>query len=324
MVKIERGKTIFESSAQTLVNTINCVGVMGKGLALEFKNRYPAMFDKYKSFCDKGVFKPGVLWIYKAEDGKWILNFPTKIDWRNPSEMSYIEEGLTKFVEIWKEKGITSIAFPLLGCNNGGLNPDEVIPLMEKYLNQCEGLDATIYDNREPEIKEKPDITEDAEFFYNDDDNNSPKEVVIESKPLVDEEPPKPTDVEEKKEEPIKQDTEELKKEEEQNPPVLLGEEPVVVKVKINSGIEKLEQELKITSSGEAIPIIVPEPKLTEEQEILNEIIEERKAINKEVDNVLNQFANTENTPEVRKEVTKQLYNVINRRGFPSWSVFQI
>ena len=324
MVKIERGKTIFESSAQTLVNTINCVGVMGKGLALEFKNRYPTMFDKYKSFCDKGVFKPGVLWIYKAEDGKWILNFPTKIDWRNPSEMSYIEEGLIKFVEIWKEKGITSIAFPLLGCNNGGLNPDEVIPLMEKYLNQCEGLDATIYDNREPEIKEKPDITEDAEFFYNDDDNNSPKEVVIESKPLVDEEPPKPTDVEEKKEEPIKQDTEEPKKEEEQNPPVLLGEEPVVVKVKVNDGIEKLEQEIKITSSGEAIPIIVPEPKLTEEQEILNEIIEERKAINKEVDNVLNQFANAENTPEARKEVTKQLYNVINRRGFPSWSVFQI
>ena len=324
MVKIERGKTIFESSAQTLVNTINCVGVMGKGLALEFKNRYPAMFDKYKSFCDKGVFKPGVLWIYKAEDGKWILNFPTKIDWRNPSEMSYIEEGLTKFVEIWKEKGITSIAFPLLGCNNGGLNPDEVIPLMEKYLNQCEGLDATIYDNREPEIKEKPDITEDAEFFYNDDDNNSPKEVVIESKPVVDEEPPKPTDVEEKKEEPIKQDTEKPKKEEEQNPPTLLGEEPVVVKVKVNGGIEKLEQEIKITSSDEALPIIVPEPKLTEEQEILNEIIEERKAINKEVDNVLNQFANTENTPEVRKEVTKQLYNVINRRGFPSWSVFQI
>ena len=325
MVKIERGKTIFESSAQTLVNTINCVGVMGKGLALEFKNRYPAMFDKYKSFCDKGVFKPGVLWIYKAEDGKWILNFPTKIDWRNPSEMSYIEEGLTKFVEIWKEKGITSIAFPLLGCNNGGLNPDEVIPLMEKYLNQCEGLDATIYDNREPEIKEKPDITEDAEFFYNDDDNNSPKEVVIESKPLVDEEPPKPTDVEEKKEEPIKQDTEKPKKEEEeQNPPTLLGEEPVVDKVKVNGGIEKLEQEIKITSSDEALPIIVSEPKLTEEQEILNEIIEERKAINKEVDNVLNQFANTENTPEVRKEVTKQLYNVINRRGFPSWSVFQI
>lgn len=324
MVKIERGKTIFESSAQTLVNTINCVGVMGKGLALEFKNRYPAMFDKYKSFCDKGVFKPGVLWIYKAEDGKWVLNFPTKIDWRNPSELSYIEEGLKKFVEIWKEKGITSIAFPLLGCTNGGLDPDVVIPLMEKYLNQCEGLDVTIYDNREPEIKEKPNMAEDAQFFWNDGDVNSPKEVVIESKPLVDEEPPKPTDVEEKKEEPIKQDVEKLKKEEDQNPPALLGEEPVVVKVQVNGSMEKVEQEIKVTPNGETLPIIVPESKLTEEQEILNEIIAERKAVNTEVDKVLNEFANAENTPELRKEVTKKLYNVINRRGFPAGSVFQI
>ena len=149
MVKVIRGETIFDSNAQTLVNTINCVGVMGKGIALEFKNRYPAMFDKYKSFCDKGVFKPGVLWIYKAEDGTWVLNFPTKIDWRNPSKIEYIEEGLKKFVEIWEEKGIKSIAFPLLGCSNGGLDPEEVIPLMKKYLEQCDGLKAYIYDDRE-------------------------------------------------------------------------------------------------------------------------------------------------------------------------------
>ena len=283
MVKIERGKTIFESSAQTLVNTINCVGVMGKGLALEFKNRYPAMFDKYKSFCDKGVFKPGVLWIYKAEDGKWILNFPTKIDWRNPSEMSYIEEGLKKFVEIWKEKGITSVAFPLLGCTNGGLNPDEVIPLMEKYLNQCEGLDVTIYDDREP-VVEEPELPTPAELVS---DNVNPSVVVAESAPLVD-------------------------------------EEPVEVKVQINGSMEKVEQEIKVTHDGETLPPVAPETKLTEEQEILNEIIEERKAINQEVDKVLNQFANSENTPELRKEVTKQLYNVINRRGFPLGSVFQI
>ncbi len=302
MVKIERGKTIFESPAQTLVNTINCVGVMGKGLALEFKNRYPAMFDKYKSFCDKGVFKPGVLWIYKAEDGKWVLNFPTKIDWRNPSEMSYIEEGLKKFVEIWKEKGITSIAFPLLGCNNGGLNPDEVIPLMEKYLNQCEGLDVTIYDNREPEIKEKPNMAKDAEFFWNDENTNSPKEVVIESKPLVDEEPPKPTDVEEKKEEPIKQDTAEPKKEEEQNPPALLGEE-------LPANTAKL---------------ITQDKQLSEEEQLLKALVKEKNDVMQEVDKVLNDFVGKENTPEVRKEVTKQIINTINRRGFPAWSVFQI
>ena len=273
MVKIERGKTIFDSSAQTLVNTINCVGVMGKGLALEFKNRYPAMFDKYKSFCDKGVFKPGVLWIYKAEDGVWVLNFPTKIDWRNPSEMSYIEEGLKKFVEIWKEKGITSIAFPLLGCTNGGLNADEVIPLMEKYLNQCEGLDVTIYDDRE-QVVEELELPKPEELVS---DNISPKEVVVESKPLVDEEPPKPTDE-------ITEEVEEVQ------------------------GPETPSQEVKFS----------------EEQEILNEIIEERRAINQEVDKVLNAFANSENTPELRKEVTKKLYNVINRRGFPTGSVFQI
>lgn len=342
MVKIERGKTIFDSSAQTLVNTINCVGVMGKGLALEFKNRYPAMFDKYKSFCDKGVFKPGVLWIYKAEDGKWILNFPTKIDWRNPSQISYIEEGLKKFVEIWKEKGITSIAFPLLGCSNGGLDPDVVIPIMEKYLNQCDGLDVTIYDNREP-VVEAPTIDATTEFFGDE----SPKEVVVESKPLVDEEPkgdegePVETtalvqkDTEEAPEEiklggvnnSIKQQealNEYNKKTEDENPPALLGEEPVVVKVQLNGSMKKVEQEIKVTPSGETLPIVVPEPKLTEEQEILNEIIAERKAVNTEVDKVLNEFANAENTPELRKEVTKKLYNVINRRGFPAGSVFQI
>jgi len=306
MVKIERGKTIFESTAQTLVNTINCVGVMGKGLALEFKNRYPAMFDKYKSFCDKGVFKPGVLWIYKADDGKWVLNFPTKIDWRNPSKIEYLEEGLKKFVEIWKEKGITSIAFPLLGCTNGGLDPDVVIPLMEKYLNKCEGLDVTIYDDREPIIEEVK-LPSPEELVS---ENINPVEVVAESAPLVDEEP-----VKEQDENPAVVQVEESKEND---------EEPVKVKVQLNNSIDKVEQEIKVTPDGKTLPIVVPEPKLTEEQEILNEIIEERKAINQEVDKVLNQFANAENTPELRKEVTKQLYNVINRRGFPAGSVFQI
>ena len=289
MVKIERGKTIFDSSAQTLVNTINCVGVMGKGLALEFKNRYPAMFDKYKSFCDKGVFKPGVLWIYKAEDGKWILNFPTKIDWKNPSKIEYIEEGLKKFVEIWSEKGITSVAFPLLGCSNGGLNPDEVIPIMEKYLNQCEGLDVTIYDHREP-IVEDPVLPNPEELVS---ENIDPIEVVAESAPLVDEEP-------------------EVKTVEEPGV-VQVEEDPTVIK-----GTPHFVEEIKTA------PIAPPQTKYSEEQEILNEIVAERRAINHEVDKVLDEFANSENTPELRKEVTKKLYNVINRRGFPMGSVFQI
>lgn len=286
MIKIERGKTIFESSAQTLVNTVNCVGVMGKGLALEFKNRYPAMFDKYKSFCDKGAFKPGVLWIYKAEDGKWVLNFPTKIDWKNPSKIEYLEEGLKKFVEIWSDKGITSVAFPLLGCTNGGLNPDEVIPLMEKYLNQCEGLDVTIYDDREP-IIEDSELPNPKELVS---ENVDPIEVVAESAPLVDEEPEvKSVDV------------------------------PGVIQVEEEEKVEKkYPEEVKVPETPKQ------EVKYSEEQEILNEIVAERRAINQEVDKVLNEFAGSENTPEVRKEITKKLYNVINRRGFPVGSIFQI
>lgn len=297
MVKIERGKTIFESSAQTLVNTINCVGVMGKGLALEFKNRYPAMFDKYKSFCDKGVFKPGVLWIYKAEDGKWILNFPTKIDWRNPSEMSYIEEGLKKFVEIWESKGITSIAFPLLGCTNGGLNADEVIPLMEKYLNQCDGLDVTIYDNREPVI-EDPVLPSPSELIS---DNVKPKEVVEESKPLVDEEPPKVTDEQENKEE---KDPEKIKVEEEDP-----EKTPAPEDTPSDEALKKFDEIDK---------------ELTEEEKMLRYLVDSKKKMQQEIDTALNDFVGKENTPETRKEVAQKIVNVINRRGFPLGSVFQI
>lgn len=317
MVKIERGKTIFESSAQTLVNTINCVGVMGKGLALEFKNRYPAMFDKYKSFCDKGVFKPGVLWIYKAEDGKWVLNFPTKVDWKNPSELSYIEDGLKKFVEIWKEKGITSIAFPLLGCNNGGLDPDIVIPLMEKYLDQCEGLDVTIYDNR-PQEAEAPKTDATSEFF----EDENPKEVVVESKPLVDEEPPKPTEK------------------------IEISDEAIIQRIEeINSEKEKFEQKFDSLNGGDKTmaaenenPSPEPEskygtkdeeekgdtPETNEDMEILKEIVEERKALHNEVDKILEDFQKSDNSPEYRKKVAKRIVSVVNRRGFPQGSLFQI
>ena len=278
MIKIERGKTIFESNAQTLVNTVNCVGVMGKGLALEFKNRYPKMFDKYKSFCDKGVFKPGVLWIYKGDDGKWVLNFPTKIDWKEPSKIEYIEEGLTKFVEIWKDKGITSIGFPLLGCGNGGLNPDIVIALMQEYLNQCEGLDVTIYDDREHEV-ESPKVDATSEFFG----EGNPKEVINESAPLTDDNPP----IENNKE----------------------AEQPSIIQENNEIKEEKVEENPN---------------QISEEEEILKDLISERKAMNDAVDKILEDFSKGDNSTEYRKSVARKIVNVINRRGFPSDSFFQI
>jgi len=125
---------LMQSPAKVLVNTVNTVGVMGKGIAKDFKKVYPEMFKKYQDLCEKKMFNVGQLWLYKTPH-KWILNFPTKKHWRQPSKTEYIEAGLEKFVKTYAEKRITSIAFPMLGCGNGELAWEiQVKPLMEKYL----------------------------------------------------------------------------------------------------------------------------------------------------------------------------------------------
>lgn len=136
MVVLREGD-IFDSECQTLVNTINCVGAMGKGIALAFKERFPAMYQKYREHCDNRLFHIGVLWLYKTP-GIWVLNFPTKKHWKNPSKYEYLERGLEKFLLTYKDKGITSIAFPLLGTHNGGLDKDKVYKLMIKHLSKVD------------------------------------------------------------------------------------------------------------------------------------------------------------------------------------------
>lgn len=142
---------IFESNAQVLVNTVNTVGVMGKGIALKFKQLYPDMFVNYQKYCDNGLLTIGKLQLFKTSN-KWILNFPTKKEWRKPSRLEYIEAGLQKFVDHYQRLGIRSISFPMLGCGNGGLEWDEVRPLMEHYLKN---LPIDIYIH----IAEKDDLT---------------------------------------------------------------------------------------------------------------------------------------------------------------------
>lgn len=142
-MEIIKEGNIFESKAQTLVNTVNCMGVMGKGLALEFKIKYPEMFTAYEKICKQGMLNIGKLWIYKAEN-RWILNFPTKYDWRKPSQEYYLELGLEKFIETYQQRGITSVAFPLLGASNGGLLPERSLEIMTYYLEKCE-IPVTIY-----------------------------------------------------------------------------------------------------------------------------------------------------------------------------------
>ena len=142
MLKYVRGD-IFNSPAQVLVNTVNTVGVMGKGIALSFKKKYPEMFTIYRKSCDKHQLVIGKLMLWYGPD-HWILNFPTKEHWRNPSKMEYIEKGLMAFQRKYADYNITSIAFPKLGCGNGELDWEQVKPLMEKYLKELP-IDIYIY-----------------------------------------------------------------------------------------------------------------------------------------------------------------------------------
>lgn len=132
MIKYVHGN-IFDSAAQTIVNPVNCVGAMGAGLARQFRERYPDMYAKYREHCLSGQLEPGKLMLYKAAD-HWILNFPTKNDWRDGSDIKYIESGLAKFVATYAAKNITSIAFPRIGCGLGGLDWNVVNAIMNQYL----------------------------------------------------------------------------------------------------------------------------------------------------------------------------------------------
>lgn len=129
---------MFESSAKTLVNTVNCVGIMGKGIAQEFKKRYPEIFDQYKKECEKGEIVPGIPRFYNNLFNHSVINFPTKKHWKSPSLLKDIEKGLDVFLEKYKEWGVESIAFPPLGCGNGGLSWDIVGPLMYQKLSQAD------------------------------------------------------------------------------------------------------------------------------------------------------------------------------------------
>ena len=153
---------IFDSNAKTLVNTINCVGVMGKGIALEFKKRYPLMYKEYVILCKMNRVKPGVPYYYNDLTGASVINFPTKDNWRSPSKLSYIIDGLDWFVSNYKELGITSIAFPPLGCGNGGLSWELIGPIMYNKLKDLP-IDITIY----APYGTNPEMLKEDYLFYN-------------------------------------------------------------------------------------------------------------------------------------------------------------
>ena len=151
MLKQVKGN-IFDSEQQTIVNAVNCVGVMGAGIALEYRLRYPEMFEKYLKFCESQSLSIGKLWIYKPTFGPWVLNFPTKNHWKYPTKEKYLRDGLAKFVSIYKEKGIKSIAFPMIGADKGGLGQEKSLQLLKEYLSDLD-IDVDIY-QFDPEAKD--------------------------------------------------------------------------------------------------------------------------------------------------------------------------
>lgn len=131
-----RQGNIFCSPCQTIINTVNCYGVMGTGIALQVKERYPEVFESYKLICDQRRFKPGNTQLVKIHNSRWILNFATKDHWFHPSKIEWIEKGLYEFCLKYEQRGITSAAFIPLGCKNGQLSWAKVQPLMERYLSE--------------------------------------------------------------------------------------------------------------------------------------------------------------------------------------------
>lgn len=146
---------IFESGAQTLVCPVNCVGVMGAGLALAFKHRFaPALFPDYQRVCENGQLKPGEPWLTRWEISSTpgVLYFPTKDHWRDTSKLADIEAGLAMLAEHYADWwGITSIAIPALGCGLGGLDWADVKPLIESALEPTD-MRVELYPPRSPDV----------------------------------------------------------------------------------------------------------------------------------------------------------------------------
>jgi O-acetyl-ADP-ribose deacetylase (regulator of RNase III) len=129
MLKILVGD-LFASRAQTLVNAVNCVEVMGKGLALEFKKRFPQMFEDYVERWQRDQVRLGEPYIFRDRSGIMVMNFATKDHWRSSSRLIDIEHGLDYFVDRYADWGVSSVAFPALGCGYGGLAWADVEPVM--------------------------------------------------------------------------------------------------------------------------------------------------------------------------------------------------
>lgn len=148
MIELTSGD-ILKSEADALVNTVNCVGVMGRGIALQFKNAFPENFKAYEAACNREAVQPGRMFVFETGQltpPRFIVNFPTKRHWRGKSRIEDIEAGLVDLVKVIRDKGIRSIAIPPLGSGLGGLDWNEVRPRIERALGQLEDVQVLVFE----------------------------------------------------------------------------------------------------------------------------------------------------------------------------------
>lgn len=148
MIEYKHGD-MLQDEAEALVNTVNCVGVMGRGIALQFKKAFPENFKAYAKACKRGEVQPGHMFVFDAGSSKsprYIINFPTKRHWRDKSQMEDIEAGLKALVEVISQYKISSIAIPPLGSGLGGLKWASVKPRIEEALQPYSHLHVSIYE----------------------------------------------------------------------------------------------------------------------------------------------------------------------------------
>lgn len=146
MIQCETGD-IFKIDTEAIVNPVNCVGVMGAGLAAQFKRKFPENFSAYRSVCTLGQLKPGVLFIFELPGNsspRYIVNFPTKIHWKEKSDLIYIASGLEALLQEVGVRGIKSIAIPPLGCGLGGLDWNSVLGLIERAFGKLQDVQAIV------------------------------------------------------------------------------------------------------------------------------------------------------------------------------------
>jgi O-acetyl-ADP-ribose deacetylase (regulator of RNase III) len=139
---------LLASRDDALVNAVNTVRVMGKGIALKFKRRFPANFSTYKEACARNEVKVGKMFVthHSEPPPHWIINFPTKAHWSQPSKMEWSIAGLQDLQEVIRKQNIRSVALPALGCGSGGLNWLEVRAVLQGALENMESIDIHIYE----------------------------------------------------------------------------------------------------------------------------------------------------------------------------------